>query len=239
MRWGTISRAFTRLTVIMLCATVASCSTNPTASGTSGITDLPDSDSPNWVPIALTPVSLAGVRTTEMPIADAGIEHAVNLYRMQRGEVLTPFVRAGTDLNGDGTAEVVAYLSAPDCAASGCPMLVFALAGGRYQLLSRTEHVLPPVGVAASSHNRWRDLTVRNRARKTVQVGFSGKGYVGDADGLSETVDGLETLIASAEPRQPATSAMQTVAWPVAKVAKAPWGGAIKGGDAEEAAGGQ
>lgn len=238
MRWGKISRAFARLTLLVLCLPVAACGVSTPGAEPSAITAAADDGGPAWTPIALTPVSLSSVRATEMPIADAGIEHAVNLYRMQHGEALTPFARAGADLNGDGTAEVVAYLSAPDCAATGCPMLVFALAGGSYQVMSRTDHVLPPIAVAASSHNHWRDLTVRNMARKTVQIGYSGNGYVADADERPETVDGLETLIASAESRLPAAAAMP-VTWPATKTASPLWGAASKGGDAEEAAGGQ
>ena len=240
MRFDDCGRALPRLLWVLACGALAACSATAAAPETASITSAP-SGNPAWSQVTITPVALIGARPTEMPIADAGIERAVNMYRLQRGEPVMPFARAGADLNGDGVAEVVAYVSTPNCAAAGCALLIFAAKGDSYQLLSRVENVLPPVGVAVTSHGRWRDLSVRTASGKTVQVGFGSNGYTADATLLAEGPPGVEILIASAQANLPLPAAIAAVpakVRPLAKTAPA-WSNYSLGGDAEEAAAGQ
>jgi hypothetical protein len=66
------------------------------------------------------------------------------------------------DLNGDGRPEIIAHVAGPTvCGTGGCNTLVFAQEGQGLRLVSRIPVTRPPIVVATTSTQGWRDLIVR------------------------------------------------------------------------------
>jgi hypothetical protein len=66
------------------------------------------------------------------------------------------------DLNGDGRAEFVVHVAGPMvCGTGGCDTFVFAQEGSGLRLVSRTSVTRPPIVVATTTTQGWRDLVVR------------------------------------------------------------------------------
>ena len=66
------------------------------------------------------------------------------------------------DLNGGGRAEYVVHVAGPMvCGSGGCDTFVFAQEGSGVRLVSRTSVTRPPIVVASTTTQGWRDLVVR------------------------------------------------------------------------------
>ena len=66
------------------------------------------------------------------------------------------------DLNGDGRPEHVVHVAGPMvCGTGGCDTFVFTQEGSGLRLVSRTSVTRPPIVVASTTTQRWRDLVVR------------------------------------------------------------------------------
>jgi hypothetical protein len=75
-------------------------------------------------------------------------------------ERTTRYSEAYADLNGDGNAEVIVYLTGPWCGTSGCTMLVLAPKGDSYQLVTKVTISRRPIRVLSSTSNGWHDIGV-------------------------------------------------------------------------------
>jgi hypothetical protein len=65
------------------------------------------------------------------------------------------------DLNGDGSKEVIVYLSGRSwCGSGGCTMLVLTPNGSSYRVVTETTITWPPVRVLRSKTNGWHDISV-------------------------------------------------------------------------------
>jgi hypothetical protein len=66
------------------------------------------------------------------------------------------------DLDGGGRAEYVVHVAGPMvCGSGGCDTFVFAQEGSGLRLVSRTSVTRPPIVVASTTTQGWRDLVVR------------------------------------------------------------------------------
>ena len=66
------------------------------------------------------------------------------------------------DLDGDGRAEYVVHVAGPMvCGSGGCDTLVFAQEGSGLRLVSRTSVTRPPIVIASTTTQGWRDVVVR------------------------------------------------------------------------------
>jgi hypothetical protein len=98
------------------------------------------------------------------------------------GDYEAHYFDAATDLNGDGTPEVIAYVAGPMvCGSGGCSVLVFATAADGYRLVSRITVAQPPVRVAPRSSRGWRNLVVGvgggGMAAGNAELQFDGTSY--------------------------------------------------------------
>jgi hypothetical protein len=122
--------------------------------------------------------------------AEAHAEESLHAFLLERvgsregclpGEP-TQYQTAWFDLNGDNLPDALAYVrGAGWCGTGGCHLLVLErTASGfreRRNLLSR-----PPIGIAGSKTNGWRDITVLVRGGGNLRpyvavVPFDGRGY--------------------------------------------------------------
>src|SRR5215831_249939 len=73
----------------------------------------------------------------------------------------TQYAAVATDLNGDGTKEVVVYVTGRSwCGSGGCTMLVIAPTESTYRVIARVPLVRLPIRMLTSRSNGWRDLGV-------------------------------------------------------------------------------
>lgn len=105
----------------------------------------------------------------------------------------TRYLDAAVDLNADGQAEYLVYVSGGRaCNTSGCPTLVFTHLASGFRLLSAIGPSLPPVGVTSTLSKGWRTLIVRAADRdgrpKSVELKFDGQTYPADPTGSSGRV---------------------------------------------------
>jgi hypothetical protein len=71
------------------------------------------------------------------------------------------YVAALHDLNGDGSPEAVILLTGRDwCGSGGCTLLVLRQRGPRWQLVSKTSIVRPPIRVLPGHQHGWPMLSV-------------------------------------------------------------------------------
>lgn len=85
------------------------------------------------------------------------------------GKPYTPFEREGAtryssvfvDLKGDGTKEVIVYVSGRGwCGSGGCIMLILAPEGTSCRVVTRTTITRLPIRVLNTKSNGWRDISV-------------------------------------------------------------------------------
>ena len=87
------------------------------------------------------------------------------------------------DLNGDARAEYVVHVAGPMvCGTGGCTTLVLTEEGQELRLLSRISVTRPPIVIAATSTNGWRDLVVRTSGGGIIpgydaRLRFDGRTY--------------------------------------------------------------
>lgn len=210
---------------------------------------------------AAAPVSLISPTVTnrapavEMALSDTQILPAINLYRFKNKLEKGPVQRAGADLDGDGSAEALVYLDGPDCASTGCPLVVFAPAAQGYRAVSRIDGVVLPVAVAGEATAGWRDLIVGTATGQPVRLMRAQNGYPkAIMDGIAvprELAAASERVLGTTDPSiAPAASAgapstafeeqtAATIAAADPAAATAGSGNFVIGGDAEEGAAGQ
>jgi hypothetical protein len=87
------------------------------------------------------------------------------------------------DLNDDGKKEVIVYVSGRMwCGTGGCVMLILALDGESYRVVTRTTVTKLPIRVLTTKSNGWHDISVAV-AGEAIQPGyeaelsFDGKTY--------------------------------------------------------------
>ena len=94
-----------------------------------------------------------------------------------------PYREARSDLDGDGTDDLLMLLDDPLwCDADGCPLLVFhGEADGSYTLVGRTDTTHAPIALGKHRNNGWHDLLVGvgggTTQAGTVALQFDGEGY--------------------------------------------------------------
>jgi hypothetical protein len=83
------------------------------------------------------------------------------LHRSLHGFGDDRYVAAETDLNGDGRAEIVVYVTDPGyCGSGGCLTLVLEPDGRTYRIVMRATVSWPPIRVLSTRSHGWRDLGV-------------------------------------------------------------------------------
>lgn len=83
------------------------------------------------------------------------------------------YKRADADLNGDGRAEALLYVTDRDyCGSGGCTLMVLSPKGSSYRVVLRLTVTQLPVRVLPTSTRGWRDLGV------TVSGGGITRSYV-------------------------------------------------------------
>jgi hypothetical protein len=92
------------------------------------------------------------------------------------------YVHGRADLNGDGEAEVVVFVMGPDfCNESGCTLMLFSQAGGRYTLVKEFPGSRPPLIASPKPTRGWNDLMRIDSGRSAgptyVRHAFDGKTY--------------------------------------------------------------
>lgn len=119
------------------------------------------------------------------------------------------YASAESDLDGDGTPEVLAYVGGPMmCGTGGCNLVVLKREGGDLRKISELSVVQLPVGVLESKSNGWRDLALTiaggGVAEHTVRLQFDGKGYPRNPTvAPAQETDSLGTVLIPAEPLKP------------------------------------
>lgn len=158
-------------------------------------------------PVALTPARTeTGGRTPLIaPVNDAELRKAIERYRISknRGDANTDLT--GVDLNGDGNPEAVVLFAGDDwCLQTGCSLVVFQLEDTGYRPVSHITRARPPIMVGPDSNYGWNDLLVNTGGGpapvRTVRLGFTGKGYPGNAllqpEPLVETISRSQAILA-------------------------------------------
>lgn len=146
---------------------------------------------------AVTPV------TTESWLAD----HFAPDVRGETDKLL--YASAETDLDGDGTDEVVAYVGGPlMCGTGGCNLVVLKRDGDGFRQVGDLSVVQLPVGVLATKTNGWRDLSVSvsggGRPGGIMRVPFDGKAYAGNPTvSPAGPVDTIGKVLVKDEPLKP------------------------------------
>ena len=114
-------------------------------------------------PVAPAATAPAAAPPATSQAAPAGLETALRGLHADDGALT--YAHASVDLNGDGTAEVLAYVMGPMvCGSGGCNLYVMAPegedGGDGWRVVTRTSVTRTPVGVLNTSTNGWRDLAV-------------------------------------------------------------------------------
>jgi hypothetical protein len=94
------------------------------------------------------------------------------------------FVAFG-DLSGDGTPEVIVYLTGPWCGSGGCTALILARNDASYSIVTKITTTWPPIRVLTSTSHAWHDITVWVRGGGIIpgyeaKLRFDGKTYPGN-----------------------------------------------------------
>ena len=147
-----------------------------------------------WAQRARGPVVTRRVRPEA--VRDARLEAAIYDELYAGGVVLGAperYLYNRVDLDGDGRAEVLAYVhGVSSCGSAGCVLLVYRRAAGRYELVSRIDGTENPVVVSERRTNGWRELIAPVRwgevGGRTVRnyhavLSFDGQSYPGQFPG--------------------------------------------------------
>ena len=98
----------------------------------------------------------------------------------------TQYFSASLDLNDDGVAEVLVYLTNDGwCGSGGCTTLILARNGSSYRIIAKISLTRPPIRVMSSKSNGWHDIAVRVQGGGIVrgyeaELQFDGKTYPGN-----------------------------------------------------------
>ena len=125
---------------------------------------------------------------TVQPVALNGgaVAKAVERYRINKRVEPGPYKKVGVDLNGDGQAEALVYLTGEAwCAKTGCTLAIFRNGQFGYRPVATVRRVKLPLRIGSSQSQGWRDLIVNTGGAgmpvQTVALKFSGRGYPGNA----------------------------------------------------------
>jgi len=112
----------------------------------------------------------------------------------------TRYSAAFVDLAGDGTQQVIVYLTGRAwCGSGGCVTLVLSRNGLSYELVTKITISRPPIRVLNTKSNGWKDIAVQvaggGAAAHAARLSFNGKTYpsnpsVPSADLLDRNVAG-------------------------------------------------
>jgi heat shock protein HslJ len=111
------------------------------------------------------------------------------------------YVHGRADLNGDGRAEVVVFVTGPDfCGDTGCTLMVFSEAAGRYTVVKEFPGSRPPLITSPMRTRGWNDLLrIESSGGRAAYVrhAFDGKTYVeAERTPIGETAPAGRRLLA-------------------------------------------
>jgi hypothetical protein len=91
----------------------------------------------------------------------------------------TRYTAAFVDLRGDGSNEVIVYVSGPRwCGTGGCTMLILAPAGSSYRVVTKTTVTRLPIRVLDTKLNGWHDISVvGGKPLYEAELSFDGTTY--------------------------------------------------------------
>jgi len=115
------------------------------------------------------------------------------------------YSRAFVDLNGDGTLEVIVYITGQhSCGSGGCNTLILTPKDSSYRVVTSITITRPPIRVLTTKSNGWHDITVQVQGGGIVRayeakLSFNGKTYphnpsIPPARRLAEKVAGEEVV---------------------------------------------
>ena len=124
------------------------------------------------------------------------VAKAVERYRINKKSEPSPYKKVGVDLNGDGQAEALVYLTGEAwCAKTGCTLAVFRNGQYGYRPMATIRRVKLPIRVGAAESQGWRELVVDTGGAgmpvQTVALRFSGRGYPGNATTIAPIPQGV------------------------------------------------
>lgn len=131
----------------------------------------------------------AGTTAEAAPASDAATASAlpgdvVALIKKQysSADMVSRYLSATPDLNGDGRPELLVHVVGPmACGTGGCPTLVFTPVDAGHRLVSTISVSRPPVRVSPRSSNGWRNLIVEisggGGRSGHAELAYTGKGY--------------------------------------------------------------
>jgi hypothetical protein len=115
-------------------------------------------------------------------------------------EEKTRYSAAFVDLAGDGTQQVIVYLTGRGwCGSGGCVTLVLSRKNSSYELVTQITISRPPIRILNTKSNGWKDITVQvaggGVAGHEAKLSFNGKTYPSNpstppAEPLDENVTG-------------------------------------------------
>ena len=134
----------------------------------------------------------------KVALNSGAIAKAVERYRINKKSDPSPYTKVGVDLNGDGQAEALVYLTGEKwCAKTGCTLAVFRSGQFGYRAVSTIRRVKLPIRVASGENQGWRNLIVNTGGvaglpMQTVLLQFTGHGYPGNATTLAPIPQGVQ-----------------------------------------------
>ncbi len=204
---ATTGRARGRAPVVVLCATalLAGCGSTSTGNGSA---DGNGYSGPKPVSLVKSFGSGEGAVQT-VALNPSSIAKAVERYRINKKADPSPYRKVGVDLNGDGQAEALVYLTGEKwCAKTGCTLTVFRSGQYGYRAVSTIRRVKLPIRIASGESQGWRNLVVNTGGvaglpMQTVLLQFTGRGYPGNATTIAPIPQGVPiggTVVLDAPP---------------------------------------
>ena len=95
----------------------------------------------------------------------------------------TQFIPAFVDLKGDGTQEVIVYVTGRNwCGSGGCTTLVLAPKGSSFKVVTKIFITRPPIRVLTTKSHGWYDIAVRMQGGGIIhpiegKLSFNGRTY--------------------------------------------------------------
>ncbi len=155
-------------------------------------------------PPAVLEVAPPGEQPSSTPPPSKAVAATLRIvFNSDAGEAY--YFHQAIDLDGDGRDEIIAHVVGPDvCGSEGCDTVVLTPDGNGYRIVADIASTRPPISVAATRSNHWRDLVVTTGGAgggsRPVLLQYDGTTYPSNpalARGkrLSATPDGAELLI--------------------------------------------
>ncbi len=128
------------------------------------------------------------VNSVLMPLDKAKVIRSIENYRINKKAQQGSYKFVGADLNGDGQAEVIVYLTGKKwCAPTGCTLAILApINRYSYEPISTTRRVKKPVHIGTERTSGWLDLYIRAGLARwpkshKIALKFNGNRYPGNA----------------------------------------------------------